>query len=294
MAIIYLNGQWLEDSEAKVSVYDRGFLFADSVYEVVPAYAGNYFRFEEHIERINQSLSQIKMDFELNSSEYHEIAKTLLEKNNLANASFYLQVTRGKTSVRSHEFPEVIEPTVFAMVSKLPEVKNNAEQVQGISAITCEDIRWGRCDIKTTGLLANCLLLQKALESGADDSILVRDGKVLEATASNLFMVKTGKLYTPALDNHLLAGVTRDFVLYLAKSLGYQLFEVDITQDELSQADEVWLTSSNKEIRPVVSLNHVKIGDGEVGKHWYHFNSAYQKLKSELYQGNINARNIKV
>lgn len=285
MAIVYLNSQWLEEKNAKVSVFDRGFLFADSVYEVVPAYAGNFFRFKEHIERLNRSLTEIKMDWQLSADDYHKIAQGLLDKNQLANASFYLQITRGNNPIRNHQFPTEIEPTVFAMVSELPAVVESIEHISGISAITTDDIRWDRCDIKTTGLLANCLMLQKALESGSDDTILVRQGKVLEATSSNLFMVKDGQIFTPRLGDDLLAGVTREFVIYLAKRLDFPMSEKDISVEELQAADEIWLTSSNKEIRPVVSLNHAKIGNGSIGKVWQQVNAAYQNLKSELYQG---------
>ncbi len=285
MAIVYLNGEWLEDSEAKVSVYDRGFLFADSVYEVIPAYAGNYFRFSEHIERLNRSLQQIKLGLVFDKKEWLAIAERLLAKNDLRQASLYLQVTRGAYPIRSHEFPKGLTPTVFAMVSELPPVYDDSLEPIGISAVTCEDIRWDRCDIKTTSLLANCLLLQKALESGADDAILVRQGRVVEATASNVFMVKSGELLTPSLNDEVLAGVTREFVILLAKQLGYRVRQTELLMADLVEADEIWLTSSNKEIRPVLSLNHVKIGGGKVGKVWHEINAAYQKLKFELYHG---------
>ncbi len=288
MAIIYLNGQWSSDSEAKVSVFDRGFLFADSVYEVIPAYASNFFRFEEHIQRLNQSLESVKMNLRFDVDEWLSIGKELLTKNDLKQASLYLQVSRGPSAIRSHEFPAEITPTIFAMVSELPPVVTNKQEAKGIQVISCEDIRWDRCDIKTTGLLANCLLLQKALESGADDSILVRDGKVLESTSSNVFVVKSGQILTPKLSDELLAGVTREFVMLLARNLGYSVLEVDLYEADLQQADEIWLTSSNKEIRPVVGLNHAKIGNGEVGSVWREMNQAYQKLKYNLYQGEFS------
>lgn len=289
MAIVYLNGEWLDESEAKVSVLDRGFLFADAVYEVIPAYASNFFRFEEHVERLKNSLRQIKLDMQVSADELQAIGQKLLALNKLENASFYLQISRGAYAGRSHEMPEKTSPTVLAMVSALPAVDHDsASQAAGIKVITLDDIRWHRCDIKTTGLLANCLLLQQALESGADDSILVRDGKAIEATASNLFMVTAQKVITPPLDKEILAGVTRDFVIMLVKKLGYELIETEITVAQLAAADEIWLTSSNKEIRPVVELNHVKIGDGKAGEVWQRVNSAYQKLKYELYQGQLS------
>ncbi len=286
MAIIYLNGEWLEDSAAKVSVFDRGFLFADAIYEVIPAYAGNFFRFEEHIQRLNAGLQQIKMDYHLDVPEWQQIAQDLLARNELKNASLYLQVTRGTYPTRSHDLPKSLTPTLIAFVSELPPVYDHEKkQIESIRAITAEDIRWNRCDIKTTGLLANCLLLQQALESGADDTILVRKGKALEGTASNLFMVKNKQVITPPLGQTILAGVTREFVILLVKQLGMEMIERDIPEEELVNASEIWLTSSNKEIRPVVELNHVKIGTGIVGEVWEQVNQRYQELKFNLYRG---------
>ncbi|NVJ65554.1 MAG: D-amino acid aminotransferase [Gammaproteobacteria bacterium] len=289
MAIIYLNGEWLDESQAKVSVFDRGFLFADAVYEVIPAYAGNYFRFAEHIERLNRSLAQIKMDYRLELDTWLTIADELLQKNGLKNAGLYLQVTRGTYATRSHDLPQNLNPTVVALVSELPPVyAEDRADPQGVKAITADDIRWNRCDIKTTGLLANCLLLQQALESGADDTILVRKSKAIEATASNLFMVKNGQVITPPLGREILAGVTRDFVILLVRQLGFELIEREIQVVELAKADEIWLTSSNKEIRPVVELNHAKIGTGSVGEVWRQVNKSYQQLKYDLYRGQFS------
>ncbi len=288
MSIAYLNGNFVALQDAKVSILDRGFLFADGVYEVIPAYAGQYFRFDEHLERLNRSLAAIKMELVLNIDEWRQIAEQLLEKNQQLNASLYLQVTRGTYSSRSHELPTQLQPTIMAMISPLPQVAQNLDsKVAGISAITAQDIRWQRCDIKSVGLLANCLLLQQALESGADDTILVRDGMAIEATASNLFIFKDQKVITPPLNQQILPGVTRDFIIMLVKKLGFRLEQRAIPETELLQADEIWLTSSTKEIRPVVRLNDAKIADGKVGAIWHQINELYQQLKKALYQGQL-------
>lgn len=290
MSIAFLNGEYLPIKDAKVSILDRGFLFSDGVYEVIPAYSGNYFRFEEHILRLNQSLKAIKLPVAWEFQDWHKMAIKLLKENDLVNATIYIQITRGVSAIRSHEFPANIQPTVMAMVSPLPQVELGMDAVinpnrSGISVITAEDIRWQRCDIKSVGLLANCLLLQQALESGADDTILVRNGSAIEATASNLFIVKDQKVVTPDLEQQILPGVTRDFVIMLVEKLGFELQQRAISMEELALSDEIWLTSSNKEIRPVVTLNGDKVGLGEVGSVWYAVNNSYQKLKSQLYQG---------
>ncbi|WP_251358324.1 aminotransferase class IV [Kangiella sp. TOML190] len=290
MSIVYLNDEYLDSKQAQISVMDRGFLFADGVYEVIPAYNGQYFRFEQHISRLNQSLAAIHLPLSISLANWQQIALRLLEANELVNATLYLQVTRGVDPVRQHLLTQSPKPTILAMVTPLPEIQLQANikdlaAVVAVTAITRTDIRWHRCDIKSTSLLANCLLLQEALENGKDDTILVRNGYAVEATASNLFMVKGQQIITPPLDAEILAGVTREFVLWLAKELGFSTQERLISESELATADEIWLTSTNKEIRPVVELNDVNIGTGRAGPVWQQLFEAYQQLKNDLYQG---------
>jgi len=293
VSIAYLNGQFLPIEEAKVPALDRGFLFGDGVYEVVPVYAGRLFRFKQHIARLENSLRGIHLPMEQSLQDWAEICYQLIEKNSLQNASIYLQITRGVYTERNHDFPATPIPTIFAMISALPEVQAvpSDKDLQGISVITAEDIRWQRCDIKAITLLANCMLKQQALECGANDTILIRSGVAFEATSSNLFIVRDGVIITPPLSEHLLPGITRDFVLWLAEQHGILTEQRLIPEHELLQADEIWLTSSTKEIRPVTRLNDVTIGDGTAGPVWRQMYDHYQQLKAQLYRGEID-RNI--
>lgn len=288
MNIVYLNGKFVALEDAKVSVLDRGFLFADSVYEVMPVYAGHLFQFEQHLTRLEQSLAAISLKLDTRREKWRAICEELIHKNSGDNLLIYWQITRGVAQSRNHLLPANIKPTVYLSTSELPSFRQ-ASDIKGISVITAEDIRWQRCDIKTTALLANCLLQQMALESGADDTILVRKGKALEASASNFFMVKEGVLITPPLSKQLLAGVTRDFVLHLAEKLAIPVEQRDVFEAELATADEIWLTSSSKEITPVIRLNGDIIGQGECGPMWQQMFAQFQQLKQQLYAGEIRS-----
>ncbi len=290
MSVAYLNGEYQNLEQATVPVLDRGFLFGDGVYEVIPVYAGKPFRFSSHIKRLHKSLSAILMSFELPESEWLGICEELIARNEFDNASIYLQVTRGSYIDRHHDIPALDTPTVFAMISPLPPVQKDWQvaDIKSYSVITEEDIRWQRCDIKAITLLANCMLKQKALESGADDTILVRNNEASEATSSNLFIVRDGVIITPPLSEHLLAGVTREFILALAKQHEIPYEERPIPEHELELADEVWLTSSTKEIRPVIRVNGVTIGEGVAGPVWCRMYQYYQELKEQLYLGQIS------
>lgn len=291
MSIAYLNGQLLPIEEAKVPALDRGFLFGDGVYEVIPVYAGRLFRFKQHMARLENSLLGIRLPMEQTLQDWANICHQLIEQNALNNASIYLQITRGAYLERNHDFPANPTPTIFAMITALPEVQPapSDKDLRGISAITAEDIRWQRCDIKAITLLANCMLKQQALECGANDTILVRGGVAFEATSSNLFIVRDGVIITPPLSEHLLPGITRDFVLWLAEQHGILTEQRLIPEHELLQADEIWLTSSTKEIRPVTRLNDVTIGDGTAGPVWRQMYDHYQQLKVQLYRGEIDS-----
>lgn len=291
MSIAYLNGQFLPIEEAKVPALDRGFLFGDGIYEVIPVYAGKLFRFKQHIARLENSLRSISLPLEQRLQDWADMCHQLVKRNQLDNATIYLQITRGAYLERNHDFPANPTPTIFAMITPLPAIQRqpSGQDLQGISVITAEDIRWQRCDIKAITLLANCLLKQQALECGANDTILVRNGVAFEATSSNLFMVRDGVIITPPLSEHLLPGVTRDFVLWLAEQHGILTEERLIPEHELLQADEIWLTSSTKEIRPVTRLNDAIIGDGTAGPVWRQMYDHYQQLKVQLYRGEIDS-----
>ncbi len=277
MSIVYLNGDYMEQSEAKVSVLDRGFIFADGVYEVMPAYNHYIFRLHEHLTRLQNSLDAIHISNPFPNSEWETILQTLVKKNKEPNQSLYLQVTRG-ISEREHVFDKNMVPTVFVMSRPLiKKVRKN-----GVSAITSEDIRWKFCDIKSIALLPGVLLRYEAHKKGAREAILIRDGFLTEGAASNVFVIKDGVIKTPPIDRQLLPGITRDLVMELAIKNSFNCKEVAITENELLSADEIWITSSTQEVVPVIKLNQQMVGDGTVGPVWQQINSIYQKFKQEF------------
>lgn len=297
MSIVYLNGAFMPQSEASISVLDRGFLFADSIYEVIPVFANRPFRYQQHMQRLQRSLREIRLTIDWTPEQWKSLCRELVERNDLANGSLYIQITRGVRPQRQHDLPNSAEttPTIYAHIAPLPQVESKAEKQaeethKPLKVITAQDIRWKRCDIKSTNLLANCLMKQRALEIGADDTILLQDRLVIEATSSNVFLVKDGTLVTPTADEQLLSGITREFVMALAikKHLNLEVRDVNVT--ELYEADEVWLTSSTQEISPVVKVDDAIIGThteyaGQVGPIWHEMNQYYQQLKQRLYDG---------
>ena len=283
MSIVYLNGEYLPIEEARVSVLDRGFLFADGVYEVIPAYGGHLLRLQEHMSRLQTNLDAIRLDNPLTSEQWDEILFKLMKDNPSQDQSVYLQVTRGVAAKRNHGFPDEVKPTVFVMVNELSPV-NKEELRPGVSAITLDDIRWKACNIKSISLLGNILLRQQAHDRNAAEAILVNEGKVVEGAASNVFIVKQGVMITPS--HCLLPGITRDLILELAREHNFEFEVRDIEETELPQADEVWLSSSTKEILPVVELNGEKVGNGVSGPIWERMIDIYQSYKAELRKGN--------
>ncbi len=277
--IVYLNGKYLPADEACVPVLDRGFIFGDGVYEVIPVYARQPFRLEPHLQRLENSLQAVRIDNPFDRADWARIIDTLIKKNEGADQSLYLQVTRG-IAARDHKFPDA-RPTVFVMSN--PLVAPPPEQTErGVEAITLEDIRWQYCNIKSIALLPNILLRQQAVEQGAAEAILLRDGKVTEGAASNVFVVLDGSLLTPPKSRCILPGITRDLVVELAHEHGLPCEERDISEKELQQADEIWLTSSTREILPVTHLNGKPVGDGKAGPVWQKMNAIYQAFKHGL------------
>ena len=279
--LLYLNGEFIPEDQARVSVMDRGFLFGDGVYEVIPAYAGLPFRLREHLNRLSNSLAAIRMTPPLDHEQWSQILHQLLQQRGSEDQQIYLQITRGAYGKRLHAIPESVQPTVMAMAS--PINRRDPELVaRGMSVITLEDIRWQRCDIKSITLLANILAQSQAREEGADEAILVRDGLANEGTASNLFMVKDGLIITPPKSPHLLPGITRDLVLELAMDAGIPYAEASISADELETADEIWITSSTKEVMPVTRLNGKPVANGVPGPMWERMDALYAACKERL------------
>ena len=281
--IVYLNGRYLPQDQAFVPVMDRGFVFGDGVYEVIPVYGGRLFRLEEHLQRLDNSLKGIRLANPHSHAEWAAILERLVVENGGGNQSLYLQLTRGHAP-RDHAFPEEVEPTVFASTSPLKPLPQETLKT-GISAITLEDIRWRYCHIKAIALLPNILLRQQALDAGAQEAILVRDGQVTEGAASNLFIVDQGVIKTPPKSSYLLPGITRDLVLELARANGLSAVEAEISEADLAGAQEIWVSSSTKEVVPVTRLNGKEVGSGKPGPVWARIYSLYQAYKERLIAG---------
>lgn len=271
---VYLNGEYLPLSEAKISVLDRGFLFGDGVYEVIPSYSGQLFRLHDHLERLNDSLGRIRLNLTYNLEKWLEILNPLLDKSK--DQYIYLQITRGVAPKRDHAFPKDPRPTVFAMCSDLQPF---AGVETGVKALTMEDSRWELCNVKATTLLANILLRQAAIEKGAAEAILHKNGYITEGAASNLFAVINDVLVTPKNTSEILPGITRKVILELAGKNNIQTQEETISIQALKTASEIWVTSSTREIVPVIMLDSEAVGDGKPGIIWHEMNQLFQKYK---------------
>ncbi len=284
MTEVYLNGEFLPLAQARIPVLDRGFLFGDGVYEVIPAYGGRLFRLDEHLQRLDNSLAAIRMQPAHTRDEWHAILQRLIQSEGDADLSIYLQVTRGAEDRRDHAIPVGIRPTVFAMCSHIQPADPELFE-HGIAAVTREDIRWERCDIKAITLLAAVLLRQEAADEQSMEAILIRDGLAKEGAASNLFIVLRGVLITPPKSQYLLPGITRDLVLELAQEAHIPHREEGIPAVLLKQAEEIWLTSSTKEVMPVTRLDGQSVGDGKPGPLWRRMSGLYRTHKGQLRRG---------
>jgi D-alanine transaminase len=288
MSEIYLNGRFVAPDKATISVMDRGFLFGDGVYEVIPAYHGYTLRADEHLDRLDHSLNGIRMTNPLARADWHGIFTRLLSGIPAPRQAVYVQVTRGAPPVRDHRFGgEPPAPTVLAMAKTVPP-RDQALAERGIAAIVRDDPRWRRCDLKVVSLVAAVLLQQDAADAEAVEAILIRDGLAVEASTSNLFIVRDGRILTPPKDWRLLPGITRDLVLDLARDAGLPFDEADIPAATLTRADEVWITSSTREVMPVTRIDDTIIGDGRPGPLWRRMDGLYQAYKAQLAAGAIN------
>ena len=260
---VYLNGQYLPLADAGVSPLDRGFLYGDGVYEVIPVYSRQAFRIDEHLKRLQATLDGIKLINPLTVDAWKSVIFKLIDSAPWEDQSVYLQVTRGADDKRDHAFPPAsVPPGVFAFSS--PLITTPAEvRATGVAAITVPDLRWSRCDLKVISLLANVLARQAAVEQGCAEALLIRDGYLKEGAASNIFIVKNGVLLAPPKTQLMLPGITYDVILELAESHGQPLEIREITEAELRAADEVWMTSSTKEILAITTLDGQPIGHGK-------------------------------
>lgn len=282
-ATVYLNGEFVPAGEAKVSVLDRGFIFGDGVYEVIPAYGGHLLRLEHHLERLDQSLAAIRLENPLTEAAWSHVLNQVVSRNDGEDQSVYLQVTRG-VAKRDHAFPANVEPTVFVMSTPLQPLPRELRE-HGAEAITLEDIRWQYCNIKAIALLPNVLLRQQAIDTGAMEAILYRNGVVTEGAASNVFAVSEGVLFTPPKSAQLLPGITRDLVVELARENGIACREETVSLGTLRNAEEIWLTSSTKEIVPVRTLDGNPVGERCPGELWQRMYGIYQEYKAGVRSG---------
>lgn len=288
--MIYLNGEYLPLSEARISVLDRGFLFGDGVYEVIPVYARRPFRLNEHLARLQSSLDAIRLINPLDKSQWTAMIEKIIAQNEGEDQQIYLQVTRG-VSVdanvkRNHAFPKSATSTVFAMSEPLlpPPVE---QREQGISAVTAADNRWHRCDIKATSLLANCLLRQRAIDEGCTETVLLRDGFLTEGAASSIFVIQNGILLAPPKSHLMLPGITYDVILELADRQGLPYQVRDVLETEVRTADELWLASSTKEVLPIVTLDGRPVGSGRPGAVFVQMLGWYQDYKRTAMRTNV-------
>ncbi len=262
--IVFLNNQFINKKDAKISADDRGFIFADGVYEVIKYYNGKAFRYNDHLLRLKRSLSEMEIDYD-KTENLESMFQELLHKNNLTgkHAGLYLQISRGEHK-RVHHYPENITPTVYAFAYHMPSFTDNLEN--GIKVITHEDIRWQRCDIKSVSLLPNSMIYNKAVKAGAGECVLIRDGIVTEATHSSVLGVKNGVVITHPLSNLILPGITRKVILEICQVNGIAFEERAFSEKELYEMDELIIAGTGSEVTPAISINDSPVGNGKPGE----------------------------
>jgi D-alanine transaminase len=280
MEIVYLNGKLIPKEEAKISPDDRGFLFADGIYEVVRWYEGFFFDMESHVTRLKRSLRELRINW-TGTDNFAAFALELIKANKLENqpSMVYLQVTRGAAK-RTHAFPSPdVEPTVYAFASGF--VPDTLSKEKGIKVMLKEDIRWSRCDIKSIALLANTISFQEANENGSKECIFVRNGLITEGTRSNIFFVIDGTLFTHPESNNILSGVTRKNILRLAQEAGLRIREEALLENRLRFVQEAFIANTSAEVTPVTEIGGNTLGDGLPGQ--------VTKLLSEKFDAEIKA-----
>ena len=282
MNIAFLNGSYLPLEEARISPLDRGFLFGDGIYEVVPSYGGKMVGFATHIQRMNDGLDAIGIKFDWSESDWGDLCNQLIKKNGSGNLGIYLHVTRGADSKRFHGFSENITPTVFAFAFEIaPAPVADKTLAKKFKVSSSKDLRWDRCQIKSTSLLGNVLHFQQGQDQGNDETLLFNgDNQLTEASSCNAYIVKDSVVITPPLDNQLLPGITRQILLDILRNDGsIKVEERPVSMHEVKNADEVWITSSSKEIGAVVEIDGLPVGNGEVGDIWLAAQTLYSAAK---------------
>jgi D-alanine transaminase len=278
--MVFLNGRFMPIEDAKIPVLDRGFIFGDGIYELVPVYSRVPFRMDEHLARLERSLAEVRIRNPYKREEWRDIILKLVAQQPFEDQGVYFQVTRG-VAKRDHAFPKDAAPTVFMMSN--PLVNPPRELVEhGAKAVTANDFRWERCDIKSISLIGNCLIRQISADVGAVETVLFRGGKLTEASASNVFIVKGGVVQGPPKSNLILPGITYDVIVELAQAANMPLEFRDIAEAEVRAADEVWVTSSSKEVLAIVELDGKPVGDGKPGPQFRRMHALYQEFKHRV------------
>ena len=281
MPICHLDGEWLPLREARISPLDRSFLFGDGVYEVVPVFAGRPFRFNEHFARLTRSADAIRLRDPHSRDGWRALVHELMARNGGGDLYTYVQVSRGAEFGRSHAPLPVVPPTVFAFCAPLPQLSPEA-RADGLACITAEDTRWARCDIKSTALLANVLLRQLSVDVGAHETILLREGALMEASTSAVHIISGGRLVTPPESQRILPGTTRSVVEELADQIGLARETREVSEAELRRADEIWLASATRRASPVTRLDGAPVGAGRPGPAWHRIDAAFSELIVDL------------
>ena len=278
--MVFLNGKFLPLEEARIPVLDHGLIFGDGVYELVPVYSRVPFRLDEHLARLERSLAETRIRNPYARPEWRDIILQLVARQPFEDQGVYFQVTRG-VAKRDHAFPQGVEPTVFIMAN--PMVNPPREMIErGAEAVSAPDNRWLRCDIKSISLVGNCLLRQLSADAGAVETILFRDGKLTEASASNVFVVRSGVIQAPPKSNLILPGITYDVVLELAQAAKLPVEIRNVTETETRAANEIWVTSSSKEVLAIVKLDGRAVGEGKPGPVFRRMYQLYQEFKQKV------------
>ena len=278
--MVFLNGKFMPIEEARVPVLDRGFIFGDGVYELVPVYSRVPFRIDEHLARLERSLAAVRIRNPYSRAEWRDILLKVVEKQPFEDQGIYFQVTRG-VAKRDHSFPKDAVPTVFVMSNPLTSPPKALVE-SGAAAVTAVDDRWHHCDIKSISLIGNCLLRQVSADAGAVETILFRDGKLTEASASNVFVVRGGVILSPPKSNLILPGITYDVVVELAQAANLPFEFRDVSEAEVRGADELWVTSSSKEVLAIVQLDGKAVGSGKPGPAFASMYKLYQEFKQKV------------
>lgn len=288
----YLNGEFTELSKAKISVMDRGFIFGDGVYEVAPIYGGKLFRFEQHMARLDRSLAEVRIVNPMSRAQWAEVALKLVAshahysgvKAEDINQLIYIQITRG-VAIREHVMPANITPTVFVMANQM-NLASEAQRSQGVACVTADDFRWEKAHIKSTSLLGSVFARQISFDAGALETIMFRDGFLSEAAASNVWVVKAGKVLGTPKDHLVLEGIRYGLIeeICRSKGIGFELRRV--SREEVLNADELLLSSATKEVLPVTMLDGRPVGSGRPGPVYAQLYAGYQEAKAQALRGN--------